>query len=197
MVPHGQENCCCGQRSQGEIQVESLSDLNNVESAQKIAEHFSSISNEYLPINKEQLPSYLPVLAPPQVTEFDVYTRLQKLKRTKSTLAIDIPERLRRECSPFLAAPLSSIFNDCLRQSVYPTLWKKEWVTPAPKITNPQEISDLRKISCTSDYSKLFEGFLKEWIIEDVSENVDIGQFVGQVGTRTEHLLVCFRTSQL
>ena len=56
--------------SQGEIQVESLSDLNNVESAQKIAEHFSSISNEYLPINTEQLPSYLPALPPPQVTEF-------------------------------------------------------------------------------------------------------------------------------
>ena len=178
--------------SQGDIQVESLSGLNNKQSAQKIAEHFASISNEYLPINTEQLPSYLPAQPPPQVSEFDVYTRLQKLKKTKSTLPIDIPEKLRRECSPFLAAPLSNIFNDCLSQSVYPSLWKQEWVTPAPKISNPQGISDLRKISCTSDYSKLFEGFIKDWIIEDVSENVDLGQFGGQVGTGTEHLLVCF-----
>ena len=65
-------------------------------------------------------------------------------------------------------------------------------MTPAPKITNPQDITDLRKISCTSDYSKLYEGFLKDWIMEDVSENIDIGQFGGQGGIGTEHMIVCF-----
>ena len=67
-----------------------------------------------------------------------------------------------------------------------------EWVTPAPKLTSPQDISDLRKISCTSDFSKLYEGFLKEWIMEDVSEKIDIGQFGGQAGLGTEHMIVCF-----
>ena len=91
-----------------------------------------------------------------------------------------------------MAAPLTSIINNCLTQSVYPALWKHEWITPAPKITNPQEITDLRKISCTSDYSKVFEGFLKDWIMEDVCENIDIGQFGGQPGVGTEHMIVCF-----
>ena len=76
--------------------------------------------------------------------------------------------------------------------TVYPVLWKLEWVTPAPKISNPIEISDLRKISGTSDYSKLFEGYLKEWIMEDVSEKIDIGQFGGQAGLGTEHMIVCY-----
>ena len=53
------------------------------------------------------------------------------------------------------------------------------------------ELTDLRKISCTSDYSKLFEGILKDWIIEDISDKFDIGQFGGQEGMGTEHLLVC------
>ena len=75
---------------------------------------------------------------------------------------------------------------------MYPTLWKHEWVTPAPKVTNPQEISDLRKISCTSDYSKLFESFVKDWIMADISNNIDIGQFGGQGGIGTEHMMVCF-----
>ena len=56
---------------------------------------------------------------------------------------------------------------------------------------NPKELSDLRKISCTSDYSKLFEGILKDWIIEDIADKFDIGQFGGQDGFGTEHMLVC------
>ena len=56
---------------------------------------------------------------------------------------------------------------------------------------NPKEISDLRKISCTSDFSKLFEGVLKDWIIEDIGDKFDIGQFGGQGGIGTEHMLVC------
>ena len=121
-----------------------------------------------------------------------MYQRIRRIKKTKSTLPIDIPERLRQECSAHLAAPLSTIINNSLSQSVYPVLWKLEWVTPAPKISNPIEISDLRKISGTSDYSKLFEGYLKEWIMEDVSEKIDIGQFGGQTGLGTEHMIVCY-----
>ena len=29
-------------------------------------------------------------------------------------------------------------------------------------------------------------------MVEDVSENIDIGQFGGQVGIGTEHMMVCF-----
>ena len=172
--------------------VESLSNLSNAECARKIGEHFAAVSNEYSPVNIQKLPCYLPALPPPQVEEYDVYCRLLKIKKTKSTLPIDIPEKLRQECAPHLAAPLSSIINDSLSQSVYPALWKLEWVTPAPKVTDPKEISDLRKISCTSDYSKLYEGYLKEWIIEDISDKIDIGQFGGQAGVGTEHMIVCY-----
>ena len=182
------------QMTGGDTQVESLFNYNNSECAQKIAQHFAAISNEYEPVDISQLPCYLPALPPPQLEEYEVYERINRIKKTKSTLPIDIhiPDKLRQECSPHLAAPLTTIMNNCLTQSVYPTLWKQEWVTPAPKITNPQTISDLRKISCTSDYSKTFEGFLKGWIIEDVCKNLDIGQFGGQAGIGTEHMIVCF-----
>ena len=78
-----------------------------------------------------------------------------------------------------------------MEQYWYPVLWKKELVTPVPKITHPQVIKDLRKISGTSDFSKVFEGFLKEWILSDISENLDIGQFGGLKGSGAEHMLVC------
>ena len=69
--------------SGGDIKVDSLSNFDNVQCAQKIAEHFAAVSNEYSPVNNEQLPCYLPALPPPQVTEYDVYLRLAKLKKNK------------------------------------------------------------------------------------------------------------------
>ena len=90
-----------------------------------------------------------------------------------------------------LAAPLTAIINNSLKQGVYPSTWKMEWVTPAPKIAHPKTISDLRKISSTSDFSKLYEGFLKDWLMEDVAQKIDIGQYGGQPGIGTEHMIVC------
>ena len=69
-------------------------------------------------------------------------------------------------------------------------MWQQEWVTPVPKVTDPKEIKDLRKISCTSDFSKLFEGFLKDWIIEDIYSKLDIAQYGGRKGIGTEHMIV-------
>ena len=39
----------------GDIMVESLSNLDNCQAAQNIAQHFSSISNEYVPIDNSLL----------------------------------------------------------------------------------------------------------------------------------------------
>ena len=42
------------QADDGDIMVESLSGLNNLQAAQKIGEHFSNISNEYNHIDNEK-----------------------------------------------------------------------------------------------------------------------------------------------
>ena len=52
-------------------------------------------------------------------------------------------------------------------------------------------MKDLRKISSTSDYSKVFESILKDWIMDDIAPKIDISQFGGQKGMGTEHMLVC------
>ena len=106
------------QMSGGEVRVESLSGLTNSQAAQKIAEQFAAISNEYSPVDNSKLPSYLPAPLPPQVDEFDVYLRLKKLKKIRPTLPIDIPDQIRQECSPLLAGPLTTIINDSLSQYI-------------------------------------------------------------------------------
>ena len=153
----------------GDVSFESLQGFNNSQCAAIIAEHFAAISNQYSPIDYTQLPSYLPAARPPQVEEYEVYLRLRKLKKTKSTLPLDIPDKIRRECAHFLAGPLTDIINNSLTWSQYPSVWKQERVTPAPKVMYPKQISELRKILSTSDYSKVFESFIKNWIMEDIS----------------------------
>ena len=103
-----------------------------------------------------------------------------------------MPTKLRKEFSWELAIPLADIFNKCLAEHYYPQLWKHEWVVPVPKVTNPQTPKDLRKISLTSEFSLTFESFIKDWILEDISANLDKSQFGNRIGTGTEHLLVKF-----
>ena len=157
-----------------------------------IANFYSRVSNEYEPIKKDILPCFLPSLPPPFLEEYQVYDKMKCLKITKSTHPLDIPANLRKECSIFLAAPLTNIFNACLESQIYPDLWKQEIVTPVNKISCPLSLSDLRKIVLTSDYSKLMEQFIKHWILEDVYPNIDQRQFGDEKGTGCEHVLVYF-----
>ena len=178
------------QKDEDDLKVEVLAGLSEEESAEQIAQHFAAISQEYHPLDTSALPSFLPALPPPKINELQVYEKLEKLKKTKSTQPIDLPYILRKEFSPELAAPVADIFNSCLEQHKFPSLWKQEWVTPVPKIAKPKEINDLRKISSTSEFSKCFEGFLKDWIMEDITPNIDPAQYGNQAGTGTDHMIV-------
>ena len=164
----------------GDFEVEALKDKLPQEATELIAEHFAKVSQSYEPVNFSSLPYYLPSQKPPQVTEEEIFEKIRKLKNTRSTHPLDLPARLRREVDIFLTLPLKDIFNTCLLDQVFPTLWKIEYVTPIPKQPRPENISHLQKIACTSDFSKLFEAFLKEWILEDIEENVDLSQFGGR-----------------
>jgi hypothetical protein len=54
----------------------------------------------------------------------------------------------------------------------------------------PKQLNDVRKIASTSDYSKIFEHQLLEWILNDISSKLDKRQYGGRKGVGTEHLLI-------
>ena len=111
-----------GNSSDGEVAVECLSGVDNQQAAEKVAEFFSQVSKEYAPLDTINLPAYLPAEKCPQVDEYSVYQKIKKLKNTRSTFSIDIPNKLRKEFSPELAAPLKDIINNCLTKQYYPKL---------------------------------------------------------------------------
>ena len=176
--------------SDGELNVDCLKGLDNQQSAEQVAKHFAQISQEYSPMDTTKLPAYLPAQEILKVDEADVAERLFKLKIRKSTQPIDIPSKLRKLIPCELATPLTDIYNSCLSKYHYPRPWKHEWVVPGEKKPNPKTLKDLRKISLTSEYSLVFEGIIKDWIMEDISPKIDRSQYGNQKGTSTEHMMV-------
>ena len=59
-----------------------------------------------------------------------------------------------------LAIPLSYVFNAITESRVWPNIWKLEYVTVIPKKSIPEEINDLRNISCTPLPSKIYESYV-------------------------------------
>ena len=104
-----------------------------------------------------------------------------------------MPDKIRQECALDLAEPVASIINACLKDGRFPSLWKREWVTPVPKVKPGEKIKtcdNVRKVASTSDYAKCFEAFLQQWITEDIGKKIDINQFAGRKGSGPEHMLV-------
>ena len=173
----------------GQVSVECLKGMDNSQAAEEIATHFSKISQEYSPLATDKLPAYLPAQEILKVDECDVAERLYKLKFRKSTQPIDLPSKLRKQFPSELAVPLTDIINSSLSNYKYPRPWKHEWVVPAEKVPNPATLKQLRKISLTSEFSLIYEGFIKDWIMEDIAPKIDTSQYGNQKGTSTEHLL--------
>ena len=141
--------------SEGNIEIECIEHLTPKEQVEEVAKSFAAVSQQYSPIKLGEIQPFLPAEPPPQLQVHQVWQRLKTLKKTKSTLAGDLPEKLRKEASIFLAEPLTDIFNACLEQGAYPDVWKMETVTPVPKKTTKlKKLTDIRKIACTSDFSK-------------------------------------------
>ena len=67
-----------------------------------------------------------------------------------------------------LAIPLTSIYNSITASSIWPVIWKKEFVTVIPKTSIPRSFADLRNISCTMLASKVHESYVLGWASAEV-----------------------------
>ena len=70
-----------------------------------------------------------------------------------------------------------------------PTQWKNAIIFPIPK-TSPPNVEKLRPVSLTSIFSKIAEGFICNWILEDIEDFIDDRQFGNVSGVSTSHYLV-------
>ena len=169
--------------------------LTNQESAERIAEHFSAISQEYAPLDQNRLPTRVKTKlnncgAAPLVTTQDTLKKIQSAKKPRSGVPGDLPCQITKEFSVEISAPLSYILNNIFQSATWPEQWKMEYVTPIGKIAMPETEDDIRPISLTNFFSKVAEHFIVTWLLEYIGEKIDIRQFGGSKGNSITHYII-------
>ena len=76
------------------------------------------------------------------------------------------------------------------QRGVYPQIWKREYVTPIPKIHPPEKIKDLRKISGLMNLSKITDKILANFIIDDMHATRDKAQFGNMKKLSIQHYII-------
>ena len=174
------------------VSVDELNNLSDAAQAKAIAENFGKIANLYEPLKKEniQIPEDDQSRPLPLFEAFDVWKKIKTMKKKKSTVKGDIPWRIITEFSVELSSPLCNIFNTGTLNGEWPNIWKFEYVTPAPKVYPPVTKDDLRKISGTKNFSKIYEALISETILSDMTPKMDKAQYGNQKGLSIQHYLV-------
>ena len=157
------------------------------QSIEKIAKHFAAISQEFLPLNYNLLPPDVQAKLNQKVTkidlptleDYDVYEKIKKTKKPRSSVPGDLPRQLVQEFGPELAASAGKIFRNIVSTGHWPKPWRTEYGTPLQKEPNPQTEDQLRIISLTNYLSKVFEQYVMTWLLEYVGNQMDWGQYGG------------------
>ena len=157
------------------------------EVAEDLADYFNAVSLEFDALTPDQIPCTFPA-GLPTLQKFEVAARVRKFKKPHSMVPGDIFPSLMTKFADFLAIPLTDIYNEISSTYVWPICWKKEFVTVIPKKSSPQELGDLRNISCTLLSSKMYESYILDWLKREVS--LRSNQYGGIQGVGTQHLLV-------
>ena len=105
---------------EGSFALPSHQQLTPEQSIERIAQHFASISQEYVPLSVDLLPPDVqakvnqPISESvlPQLPDHDVWDKIRKSKKPKSSVPGDIPRKLVQEFGPELASPAGIIFRN-------------------------------------------------------------------------------------
>ena len=175
------------------IEVEEIKDLSIKEQAEKIADKFSEVSQEYDRLENDDIK--IPEFSKeeiPMFEEFEVQEILSKMDTNKSDVKGDIPVKILKLCSVEFAKPITSIINSSISQGVWPKIFKMEIVTPVPKQTPTKTIDQLRNISGLLNLDKIAEKLIAKLIISDMKRKLDPSQYANQPGLSIQHYLVKF-----
>ena len=137
------------------------------------------------------LPTYLPAVDKvPYIEPYEVSEKLLAVDSSKTCGPDNIPGRLLKEFAHLFAEPVANIFNTSLSSGIVPNIWKDSHVTPIPKVKQPNDETDTRRISLTACLSKVLEDFMVRWMISDVRNNIDAQQFGTFKGSSTTYCLL-------
>ena len=173
--------------------------LTDTESVERIADHFSQISQEYPPLSISKLSESVQqklnekgTSSLPFISRQVVEKQIKKVKKSKTGLNGDLPKTLVYEFGHELAEPLSIIYNNITASGHWPKHWKIEHGFPLKKVPQPCNEDDLRIISLTPMHSKIYEKIVMEWLLKYLEDKIDPYQYGGQKENSVAHYLIDF-----
>ena len=113
-------------------------------------------------------------------------------KKTNSSVPGDLPKPIIKEFYKVIAKPVTKVFQNMLKTKQWPKSWRLEYGLPLQKVPNPQSENELRIISLTSFFSKVFENMVIKWLLLFIGDKIDTKQFGGQKGNSITHYLIEF-----
>ena len=87
----------------------------------------------------------------------DILKFIQNLNPNKAHDHDKISIRMLKICGNSLCRPLELIFNDCLINGIFPSVWKKGNIVPVHKKNDKQRLNNYRPISLLPICSKILE----------------------------------------
>ena len=157
--------------------------------ANMVNDHFISLTSHFVPLTptgviNQQVPPGL-LVSVREVQDFS-----SSLNVGKAIGPDMIPNRVFKEFAPELAPLIMDIYNCSLREGYVPDLLKRSIIYPLPKVSPPQEIqTDLRPISLTCTLAKVMEGFARNRLVAQISENFDPRQYTREGHSTTDALI--------
>ena len=92
------------------------------QSAEKIADHFAQISQQYPPLSINLLPGHVQeklqsVSSPPTITEWETLQQINAARKPKSGVPGDLPRQITKEFSVELTVPMCKILNTIFKKA--------------------------------------------------------------------------------
>ena len=173
--------------------------LTAAESADRIAQKFAEISQEFPAIAVDRLPTRVVQNIQnienqqiPFISRSLIEDKIRRSKNTKGGVPGDLPVKLAKEFGPELSIPTQKIFNNIVQTGKWPDRWKTEMGIALNKVKpeNPESERDLRIISLTPFLSKTFEKIVLDWLLFFVGDKMDWKQYGGTKGSSVSHYLI-------
>ena len=168
--------------------VPEFEGLSDQECAEKIADRIESITKNYTLIDYVGLRNkYRPGLEGLDME--DIVKAIANSNIPRGLHDLDPPRLVIKPLARLFAIPLTTIYNKCLREGVWPSLWKIEATSMLPKKKIIESAKDLRPIAITVVFSKILESIIRCWILSDIKDNLHLEQYGGIQGVGTNHYL--------
>ncbi|CAF1497459.1 unnamed protein product [Didymodactylos carnosus] len=128
--------------------------------AELLNQHFAAVCS--MPITEaNDVPTVIPTqskfaMSSFTVLETEVFELLAKVDCNKAS-APGLSARIVREAAPIISPIITYLFNESLKQELFPQKWKTGYVTAIFKSGNPHEVNNYRPITLLPIISKVFE----------------------------------------